>query len=231
MQVNSVLSSCLGKRPLQTSCLNEALTSSALIALTGSGRLFISPFFFTESSLWLIWRRLKLCSVIYSADSDTDGHQKNMKAVCVCVCVLHNKLWKWHQMSEVKYVCFSKHGCHLYLDECSSAFSHISSAVFRYAMSSMNRYTVCTERAKGMKTQQSHVYLMLHTSGFGSIFFSSLANWLLFIVRHRDPVHYIETLSMWRRTWNMDNKVSYLYPVLTYPDLSSRSPDLLTFVD
>ena len=44
MQVNSVLSSCLGNRPLKTSCLSEALTSSALIALTGSSRLFISPF-------------------------------------------------------------------------------------------------------------------------------------------------------------------------------------------
>ena len=44
MQVNSVLSSCRGKQPLQTSCLSEALTSSALRALTGSGRLFISPF-------------------------------------------------------------------------------------------------------------------------------------------------------------------------------------------
>lgn len=75
----------LGNRPLQTGCLSEALTSSALIALTGSGRLFISPLFFTESSLWLIWRRLKPCSVIYLADNGKDGHQRNMKELCVCV--------------------------------------------------------------------------------------------------------------------------------------------------
>lgn len=47
--------------PLQTGCLSEALTSSALIALTGSGWLFYLCFFIyffslTESSLWLIWR-------------------------------------------------------------------------------------------------------------------------------------------------------------------------------
>lgn len=82
----------LGNRPLQTGCLSEALTSSALIALTGSGRLFISPLFFTESSLWLIWRRLKPCSVIYLADNGKDGHQRNMKELCVCVCVLEKAL-------------------------------------------------------------------------------------------------------------------------------------------
>lgn len=118
----------------------------------------------------------------------------------VCVCLrawaLHNKLRKWHQMSEVKYVCFSKHGCHLGMDERGSTFSHISSTVFCYTMSSMTRNTVCTERATGVKTRHSYLYLMMHTSGFASVFFSSLANWLLFIVWHRDLIHYIKTSSM-----------------------------------
>lgn len=80
MQVNCVLSPCLGKQPLQTSCLSEALTSSALRAMTGSGRLFIS-FFFTESPPWLIWRRLKTCSVIYSRDCCIDG--RHIWLLCV----------------------------------------------------------------------------------------------------------------------------------------------------
>lgn len=99
MQVNSVLSSCLGKRPLQTSCLSEALTSSALVALTGSDRLFIAPFF--HRIITVI--DLKDCSAIYSVDSGEDGHQKEYES-CVCVCALLNKLLKWHKLTEVNYV-------------------------------------------------------------------------------------------------------------------------------
>lgn len=100
MQVNSVLSSCLGKRPLQTSCQSEALTSSALIALTGSGRLFIAPFF-TESSLWLIWGIAVRSIQPTVVKTDT---KRNMRAVCVCVSYLLNKLLKWHKLTEVNYV-------------------------------------------------------------------------------------------------------------------------------
>ena len=68
---------CLGEQPLQMSCLSEALTLSVLIALTGSGRLFIS-FSFTQSYLWLIWRRLKPCSVIHAAHTGKEGHQRTL---------------------------------------------------------------------------------------------------------------------------------------------------------
>lgn len=45
-----------GSACIQTGCLSEALTSSALITLTGPGWLPVSPFFSAQSSLRLIWR-------------------------------------------------------------------------------------------------------------------------------------------------------------------------------
>lgn len=110
-QVNSFLSSCLWKRPLQTGCLSEALASSALIALAGSGRLFISPFF-TESSPWLIWRLAVRSIEPTVVKTDASGIWE--------LCVLLNGLWKWHKLTEVNSV-FSKHAGHLYSDECSCA--------------------------------------------------------------------------------------------------------------
>lgn len=91
-----------GMRPLQTGCLSEALTSSALTALTGSGRLFISPFS-TESSLWLIWRLAARSIQPTAAETDTEGIWEPCARVCVCVCVF-NKPLKWHKLTEVNYV-------------------------------------------------------------------------------------------------------------------------------
>lgn len=95
MQVNSVLSCCLGKQPPQTSCLSEALTSSPLIALTGSGRLFISPFSQNHLCDWFegdwslaVWS-IQLTVVKMDAE--------RIWRLCVCVWVTYsNKLWKWH---------------------------------------------------------------------------------------------------------------------------------------
>lgn len=85
MQVNSVLSSCLGKWPLQTSCLSKALMSSALIALTGSGRLFISPFSQNHHCDWFegdwslaVW---SIQPTVVKMDT------KGIRGLCVRVCV------------------------------------------------------------------------------------------------------------------------------------------------
>lgn len=110
MQVNSVLSSCLGKRPLKTSCLSEALTSSALIPVTSSGRLFISPFSQNHRRDWFegdwslavwsiqltmvktdttgIWR-LSVCYVTCS-EMDTKCQRLNMSVFInkVAICTL-----------------------------------------------------------------------------------------------------------------------------------------------
>lgn len=88
MQVNSVLSSCLGKQPLQTSCLNEALTSSALIALTGSSRLFISPFF--SRNHLCDWFEGDWSLAVWSIQptvvkTDSKGIWRLCVRVCVCV--------------------------------------------------------------------------------------------------------------------------------------------------
>lgn len=101
MQVNSFLSSCLGKRPLQTSCLSEALTSSALIALTGSGWLFTFPFSQNHHCDWFEgeWSHAVWSIQLTVVETDTRGIWR--------LCVLCNKLWNGHQMSWVKYVlCF-----------------------------------------------------------------------------------------------------------------------------
>lgn len=84
MQVNSILSGCLGKRsPSQTGCLSEALTSSALIALTGSALAFVSLLFFPLPPRIITVIDLKARAEIYLAGDGEDGHRG---AVCICVC-------------------------------------------------------------------------------------------------------------------------------------------------
>lgn len=71
-----------GSTPLQTGCLSEALTSSALLALTG--RLaFLSLLFFLPHRIITVID-LKARAAIYLAGDGEDGHRG---AVCICVCV------------------------------------------------------------------------------------------------------------------------------------------------
>lgn len=97
MQVKSVLSSCLGKRPLQTSCLSEALTSSALIALTGSSRLFISPFSQNHHCDWFEgdWSLAVWSIQPTVVKMDTKGIPG---AVCVCYVTSSQTDTKWQRL-------------------------------------------------------------------------------------------------------------------------------------
>lgn len=113
-----------GKRPLQTGCLSEALTSSALVALTGFGRLFISPFSQNHHRDWFEgdWSLAVWSIQPTVVKTDTKGIWR----LCVCVCYVTCPQ-KWHQMAEVNYVCFSKHRCHLYIHACSSSGQLVTS--------------------------------------------------------------------------------------------------------
>lgn len=135
MQVNSVLSSCLEKRPLQTSCLSEALTSSALIALTGSSRLFISLFFHGIIVVIDLKEIEALRCDLFRWQWLRQTPKEYEGCVGVGVCVLLNKFSKWHKLAGVNYVCFSKHSCHLYIDACSRAGQLVTSLLLHSAWS------------------------------------------------------------------------------------------------
>lgn len=71
-----------GSACIQTGCLSEALTSSALITLTGPGWLPVSPFFFRTIIPEI---DLKACGSFVSTHHGEDRYRRKMRAVFVCV--------------------------------------------------------------------------------------------------------------------------------------------------
>lgn len=101
MQVNSVLSSCLGD-----AAPSDWLSKWGIDVLCSYSpdRLW-SAFYLSFFHRIITVIDLKACSAIHSANSGRDGHRRNMRALCayVCVCVF-NKPLKWHKLTEVNYV-------------------------------------------------------------------------------------------------------------------------------